>query len=141
MLKFILTFYCCLKNKNIMSYLSLNYSNDSDWGKKNYSFSAKNINVKKIDPFIIKYETNDNNRKKETQFILGKKIGQGTFATVRLATHIKTNEIVAIKILDKEKMKEIDKIRSNREIKILKKIRHRNIVHLYNDINTEKLIY
>ena len=38
-------------------------------------------------------------------------------------------------------MKEIDKIRSNREIKILKKTRHRNIVHLYNDINTEKLIY
>ena len=38
-------------------------------------------------------------------------------------------------------MKEIDKIRSNREIKILKKMRHRNIVHLYNDINTEKLIY
>ena len=124
-----------------MSYLSLNYSYNSDWGKKNYSFSAKNINVKKIDPFIIKYETNDNNTKKETQFILGKKIGQGTFATVRLATHIKTNETVAIKILDKEKMKEIDKIRSNREIKILKKIRHRNIVHLYNDINTEKLIY
>ena len=56
-----------------MSYLSLNYSNDSDLGKKNYSFSAKNINVKKIDPFIIKYETNDNNKKKETQFILGKK--------------------------------------------------------------------
>ena len=124
-----------------MSYLSLNYSNISDWGQKNYSFSAKNINVKKIDPFIIKYENNDNNKRKETQFILGKKIGQGTFATVRLATHIKTNEIVAIKILDKEKMKEIDKIRSNREIKILKKTRHRNIVHLYNDINTEKLIY
>jgi 5'-AMP-activated protein kinase catalytic alpha subunit len=124
-----------------MSYLSLNYSNNSDWGEKNYSFSAKNFNVKKIDPFIIKQENNDNNKKKETQFILGKKIGQGTFATVRLATHIKTNEIVAIKILEKEKMKEIDKIRSNREIKILKKMRHRNIVHLYNDINTEKLIY
>ena len=124
-----------------MSYLSLSYSNISDLGQKNYSFSAKNINVKKIDPFIIKYENDDNNKKKETQFILGKKIGQGTFATVRLATHIKTNEIVAIKILDKEKMKEIDKIRSNREIKILKKMRHRNIVHLYNDINTEKLIY
>jgi serine/threonine protein kinase len=141
MLKFIFTFYFCFKNKKIMLYLSFNYSNDYNWGKKYYSFSAKNINVKKIDPFIIKHETNDNNRKKETQFILGKKIGQGTFATVRLATHIKTNEIVAIKILDKEKMKEIDKIRSNREIKILKKIRHRNIVHLYNDINTEKLIY
>ena len=124
-----------------MSYLSLNYSNNSDWGDKNYCFSAKNINIKKIDPFIIKYENDDNNKKKETQFILGKKIGQGTFATVRLATHIKTNEIVAIKILEKEKMKEIDKIRSNREIKILKKMRHRNIVHLYNDINTEKLIY
>ena len=124
-----------------MSYLSLNYSNNSDWGDKNYCFSAKNFNIKKIDPFIIKYENDDNNKKKETQFILGKKIGQGTFATVRLATHIKTNEIVAIKILEKEKMKEIDKIRSNREIKILKKMRHRNIVHLYNDINTEKLIY
>ena len=124
-----------------MSYLSLNYSSNSDLGKTIYSFSAKNITSKKIDPFIIKYENNDNNKKKETQFILGKKIGQGTFATVRLATHIKTNEIVAIKILDKEKMKEIDKIRSNREIRILKKMRHRNIVHLYNAINSENMIY
>ena len=124
-----------------MSYLSLNYSNNSDWGKKNYSFSAKNININKIDPFIIKYDNDYNNKKKETQFILGKKIGQGTFATVRLATHIKTNERVAIKIWDKEKMKEIDKIRSNREIKILKKMRHRNIVHFYNVINSENLIY
>ena len=124
-----------------MSYLSLNYSNNSDWGKTNYSFSAKNININKIDPFIIKYDNNDNNKKKETQFILGKKIGQGTFATVRLATHIKTNEIVAIKIWDKEKMKEIDKIKFNKEIKILKKMRHRNIVHFYNVINSENLIY
>ena len=34
-------------------------------------------------------------------FILGEKLGQGTFGIVRLGTHILTGEKVAIKILEK----------------------------------------
>ena len=66
------------------------------------------------------------------QFILGDKIGEGTFGIVRLATHILTGEKVAIKILDKRKITEdVDKEHVEREIKILKMLRHTNIVHLF----------
>jgi 5'-AMP-activated protein kinase catalytic alpha subunit len=75
-------------------------------------------------------------------FILGQKLGSGTFGVVRLATHIITGEKVAVKILDKYKiLKEADKRRLEREIKILKILRHNNIVHLYNVIQTSSTIY
>ena len=71
-------------------------------------------------------------------FVLGEKLGQGTFGFVRLATHTLTGEKVAIKILDKEKIiKEKDKFRLKNEINILKKLRHNNIVQLYSVINTQ----
>ena len=76
------------------------------------------------------------------QFILGKKIGEGTFGIVRKATHILTGEKVAVKILDKKKILEhSDKTRLEREIKILKVLHHNNIVHLYSIIQTSNSIY
>ena len=76
------------------------------------------------------------------QFILGKKIGEGTFGIVTLATHILTGEKVAIKILDKKRILEhSDKTRLEREIKILKVLHHNNIVHLYSVIQSSNSIY
>ena len=75
-------------------------------------------------------------------FILGEKLGEGTFATVRLGTHILTGEKVAVKILDMQKiLQETDKARIEREIKILKVLRHSNIVHLYSVNQTSNSIY
>ena len=109
--------------------------------KINFSFSTNNLPIKE-DIIFANFNNKFNQKyKKLAKFILGKKIGNGAFGTVRLATHIKTNKIVAIKILEKEKMKETDKIRFEREIKILKKLRHRNIVNLYNVIISKKEIY
>ena len=72
-----------------------------------------------------------------TQFIICEKIGQGTFASVRLGTHILTSEQVAIKILDKSKIRDNkDKNRIDREISILKTLIHPNIVQLYTVITT-----
>ena len=72
------------------------------------------------------------------RFVLGEKLGQGTFGFVRLAKHTLTGENVAIKILDKEKiLKEKDKFRLKNEIKILKKLRHNNLVQLYSVIDTK----
>jgi 5'-AMP-activated protein kinase catalytic alpha subunit len=49
---------------------------------------------------------------------------------------------VAIKILDKEKiLREINKSKLEREIKILKILRHNNIVHLYNVVDTRIYLY
>ena len=53
-----------------------------------------------------------------------------------------TKEKVAIKILNKEKIaKETDLSKLEREIRILKLLRHDNIVHLYNVIETNEYLY
>jgi serine/threonine protein kinase len=62
----------------------------------------------------------------------GKSLGQGTFGKVRIGTHTITNEQVAIKILEKDKIKDkADVERVTREINILKKVRHPNVIQLY----------
>ena len=126
-----------------MSYLYLNKLDDSNLDKNINSFSAKNLTIKTEPFFSDGYKDNNSNKNKKNiaKFILGKKLGQGTFATVRLATHIETKEIVAIKILDKQKLEENVKKRLDKEIKILKQVRHRNIVHLYNVVYTHKEIF
>ena len=76
------------------------------------------------------------------QFLLGEKLGEGTFGVVRLATHILTGEKVAVKILEKRKiLEEADVTRIEREIKILKMLHHNNIVQLYSVTQTSTTIY
>lgn len=75
-----------------------------------------------------------NDRKVKTigQYTLGKTIGQGTFGKVKLGTHTLTEEKVAVKILEKDRIKDVaDVERVAREIHILKLIRHPNIIQLY----------
>ncbi len=72
---------------------------------------------------------------------LGKALGKGTFGLVKQGTHTLTTEKVsiifkmvqvAVKILEKEKIndqKDVERI--TREIKILKKVRHPNVIQLY----------
>ena len=51
---------------------------------------------------------------------------------MRLGTHILTEEKVAIKILEKEKIKDQSDVeRVTREIHILKVVRHPNVIQLY----------
>jgi serine/threonine protein kinase len=42
----------------------------------------------------------------DNNFIEGRSLGQGTFGKVRLGTHVLTGEKVAIKILEKDKIKD-----------------------------------
>ena len=78
----------------------------------------------------------------QINFKMGKKLGEGRFSIVKLGTHSLTNQSVAIKILDKTKIANIqDKERINREIKIMKKINHFNITKLYTIIETKYIIY
>lgn len=72
-------------------------------------------------------------------YIISRTIGEGTFGKVRLGIHTLTKEKVAVKILEKEKIKEVaDVERVSREIFILKLIRHPNIIQLYEIIETPK---
>ena len=119
----------------------------------NYSFSAlnkPNENIQK--PKINNNNNNSNINKKNSlskgqilggQFILGEEIGKGTFGLVKTATHIITGEKVAVKMLYKEKIlkDESERKRLEKEIKILKILRHRNIVQLYNVFQTSSTIF
>lgn len=65
-------------------------------------------------------------------YSLGKTIGEGTFGKVKLGVHIQTNENVAIKVLEKDRICDVSDIeRVSREIHILKLIRHPDIIQLY----------
>ena len=62
-------------------------------------------------------------------FISGKTQGEGTFGKVKSAVHQITQEKVAIKILEKERIIEVaDVERVSREIHILKLIRHKHVI-------------
>ncbi|CAD8190946.1 unnamed protein product [Paramecium octaurelia] len=83
-----------------------------------------------------------NNRRIIGNYQLIKTLGEGTFGKVKLAVHLKSQEKVAIKILEKERIVEVaDVERVSREIHILKLIRHKHVIQLYEIIETPKHIF
>ena len=91
-----------------------------------------NINKETKDDLI----SNDIN-----QYIIGEKLGEGIFGTVKSGTHKITKEKVAIKILNKNCITNDQKKLLFRELKIHKKLNHFNIIKLYSIIETELKIY
>ena len=69
-------------------------------------------------------------------------LGIGGYAEVRLATHKKTGHKVAIKIYDKHKLMD-SQVKQNliREIRILSKINHPNIMNNYESIDTVNKVF
>ena len=76
-------------------------------------------------------------------YILHHEIGRGGFAIVYQGTHIPTNEIVAIKIIDKNQISSdsLNFKRVESEISILKIVNHKNIIKLYEILETPQKIY
>ncbi|CAF0783430.1 unnamed protein product [Brachionus calyciflorus] len=74
------------------------------------------------------------------QYNITKQLGDGTFGTVLLATLKKTGEKVAIKRM-KQKYYSWEECMSLREIKSLQKIRHPNIVRLYEVIREDNNLF
>ncbi|XP_076847200.1 MAP/microtubule affinity-regulating kinase 4 isoform X2 [Brachyhypopomus gauderio] len=70
-----------------------------------------------------------------------KTIGKGNFAKVKLARHILTSREVAIKIIDKTQLNPTSLQKLFREVRIMKTLRHPNIVQLFEVIETEKTLY
>ena len=67
-----------------------------------------------------------------SDYIILQTIGKGTFSVVKLGINKKTKEKVAIKILKKKKIiHKTDKIRLEREISILKKLNHINVIKIH----------
>ncbi|RCV27443.1 hypothetical protein SETIT_5G325500v2 [Setaria italica] len=76
------------------------------------------------------------------KYELGRLLGHGTFAKVYLARHVGSGESVAIKVLDKEKAVKSGLVSHiKREIAVLRRVRHPNIVHLFEVMATKTKIY
>lgn len=71
-------------------------------------------------------------------YALGKVIGEGSFGVVRLGTHLYTPGLkAAIKIIAKKDHWSRDaKLRITREIDILTKVKHPNLIECYDVIET-----
>ncbi|KAH6793018.1 CBL-interacting protein kinase 12 [Perilla frutescens var. hirtella] len=76
------------------------------------------------------------------RYEIGKLLGHGTFAKVYHARNVKTGEGVAIKVIDKEKILKVGlTAHIKREISILRRVRHPNIVQLFEVMATKTKIY
>ena len=75
-------------------------------------------------------------------YLLGEALGEGAFAKVRLATQIHIKEKCAIKIVDKSLLEDAKDVqRLKKEIKILKSIRHKNIIQLFDIMESKSNLY
>lgn len=90
-------------------------------------------------------EGGQQNQQKEStgkKFQILKELGKGSFGKVKEALHLLSGEKVAIKIMEKSQIKkEDDQDRVAREIKILSKVNHPNIIQLYDITETDSNYY
>eukprot|EP01022_Parablepharisma_sp_SALTPOND_P014704 TRINITY_DN201_c0_g1_i1.p1 TRINITY_DN201_c0_g1~~TRINITY_DN201_c0_g1_i1.p1 ORF type:complete len:638 (-),score=59.80 TRINITY_DN201_c0_g1_i1:11782-13695(-) len=74
-------------------------------------------------------------------FIVGKQVGQGAYAAVKVAFHKVLNKKVALKIYDKAKLIEPQRQKSvQREIKIMERLNNPYIAKLYEAFDTPKQV-
>lgn len=75
---------------------------------------------------------NHEKARKLGKYLLGDTIGSGSFGKVKIGLHVGTQQKVAIKVLEKNKItRSKELIKLTRELKILKKAKHPNIAQLY----------
>ena len=75
-------------------------------------------------------------------YILGETLGHGTFGKVKVAKHEFTGHQVAVKILNKHKIKDLRMAQKlQREIQILKLLHHPHVIKLYEVIPTATDIF
>lgn len=75
-------------------------------------------------------------------YILGQTLGFGTFGKVKIGEHQLTGHKVAVKILNRQKIKSLDVVgKIRREIQNLKLFRHPHIIKLYQVISTPTDIF
>ncbi|KAK3163348.1 hypothetical protein QOZ80_1AG0002460 [Eleusine coracana subsp. coracana] len=76
------------------------------------------------------------------RYELGRMLGQGTFAKVYHARNLASNQSVAIKVIDKEKVLRVGMIeQTKREISVMRLVRHPNVVQLHEVMASKSKIY
>src|SRR5690348_5539384 len=79
---------------------------------------------------------------KFSDFTVSKMLGEGSFGKVYLVTHNKTGGVFAIKSIDKRnKNNQEGKPYFRREIEIMYKVHHPNIVRLFNHFEDDEYCY
>ena len=84
-----------------------------------------------------------NSKKQVGNYILEKKIGEGQFGEIFKSTKIKSKKIVAIKVIKKSLYQSNNQLLTqlNREIKIMKKLSHPNLMTLHEFFQSSKNYY
>jgi tRNA A-37 threonylcarbamoyl transferase component Bud32 len=103
--------------------------------------SPENFNAKDLNK-VFCHEDFTSSPADLDDYNITKNLGQGSYAVVKLATHKKSNVRVAIKVYEKVKLLDIDKMKNVKtEIQNLKELDHPNIIKLFKTIHTVKQIY
>ncbi|VDP92882.1 unnamed protein product [Echinostoma caproni] len=76
----------------------------------------------------------------EKRYHIGRTLGDGNFAVVRLARRRETGQLYAIKMIDKTKLKGKESMLYH-EVSIMHRCNHPNIVRLYEEFETSKDIW
>ena len=137
-----------MDNKKRISVNKFNEVKYSSNAKKEFLKLEQNLTAN--DNYLIPHQYNSlftsiilsNNKKdKLEKYNIGKILGKGAYATVRLIKDKITNEKYAMKIYDKSKLNDsLKKKCVYKEIEILKRINHKNIVKLIEVIYTKEQI-
>lgn len=104
-----------------------------------FKFDFKQQNICDRVKFLQNQPDDDTNKTEQfkSMYKVGSRIGQGAYATVRVAIQIETNLKVAIKIYEKAKIKDLQRRKGvRREIEILEKLDHPNIVKIHDTVES-----
>ncbi|XP_069385041.1 SNF related kinase b [Paralichthys olivaceus] len=72
---------------------------------------------------------------------LGRTLGRGHFAVVKLARHVNTGQLVAVKMINKTKLDIMATSHLLQEVRCMRLVQHPNVVRLYEVINTPTTLY
>ncbi|XP_051739409.1 SNF related kinase b [Ctenopharyngodon idella] len=72
---------------------------------------------------------------------LDRTLGKGHFAVVKLARHVFTGQLVAVKVIDKTKLDNLATGHLLQEVRCMKLVQHPNVVRLYEVIDTQTKLY
>src|SRR5438270_1189154 len=75
------------------------------------------------------------------RYEIGREIGQGAFATVYLAMDARHDRQVAVKVLNADQGSDTGELRFVREIRMLARLQHPNILPLHDSGHVEALLY
>jgi len=73
-------------------------------------------------------------------YIIGEELGRGAFSIVRKGKNKKTGQQVAVKTIEKKFVEKQDLMLLTREIEIMKKVNHPNVLKLYEVFETDETI-